>query len=108
MTALDEHGFRAARMQKRGGAVHAFSIRRDSMMRHPGRFGKIRRDEGCEWKEMLDNRFARIGCAQSIAAGRDEHRIEDDEAGLMKREPVRDRLDDRGRGEQPALEGGAT
>src|SRR3984893_3905779 len=106
MAALDEHGFRASRMQKRGGAARAFSIRRDSKIRQACRFGKIRRDEGCEWKEVLDNRFACIGCAQSIAARRDEHRIEDDEAGLIKREPFRDRRDDSGRGEHPDLDGG--
>jgi hypothetical protein len=55
---------------------------------------------------MLDNRFTCIGCAQNLAARRDEHRIEDDEAGLMKREPVRDRRDDSGRGEHPDLDGG--
>ena len=55
---------------------------------------------------MPDNSFARIVCAQSIAARRDEHRIEDDEAWLMKREPVRDRRDDSGRGEHPNLDGG--
>ena len=103
VAAFDEDRARAEREDRRGGAARVGERPHVEAGEH-GRLVRVRRREVGERQQPRHERGHGVGPQQQVAGRGDHHRVHHDRPEPPPRDPVRDGLDDLGRGEHPRLD----